>query len=376
MTKWSLHGIIAMTGIITLVGCYSNAESVPTVESVALPVQEIKLTNTVLQQTYVADIQAIQNVEIRNRVTGFLDKIFIDEGEAVRKGQPLFQMNDEEYRAEVTKARANWTSTVAEHKAAAIEVERIQVLVNKKIVSAGDLEVAKAKQAALEAKIEEAHSALLNAEKQLTYTIIRAPFDGIVNRIPMKKGSLLAEGTLLTTVSDISAMYAYFNLSEREYLQFSKDKSNDNPFKKVNLQLADGTVYPLSGQVETSASEFDKGTGSIAFRAKFANPERILKHGATGKILISNAVENAIMVPQKAVFEIQDRSFVYVLKDDNTVEMKSFVPQSRLEDQFLVSSGLEAGETIVCEGVQNIKNGMTISPVINHTDSTDAITEK
>lgn len=368
-----IQGFVALAGIVSLVGCHTNAENVAQSTVIPIPVKEVTTTKTSIMQSYVADIQAVQNVEIRNRVAGFLDKIFIDEGQFVRKGQPLFQINDDEYRSEVAKVKANLSSAIAEHQAASLEIERLQLLVNKNIVSAGDLKVAQAKQAALQAKIDEAKSILNNAEKQLSYTIIRAPFDGIVNRIPMKPGSLLAEGTLLTSVSDVSSVYAYFNLSENEYLNYLSE-SNSGDFSKVALQLADGSVYEFTGEVETSASEFEKGTGSIAFRAKFKNPKRFLKHGATGKVLINTHVNNAILIPQKAVFEIQDRSFVYVLKSDNSVEMKSFVPEMRTQDQFLVAEGLQAGEKIVCEGVQNIKNGMVIEPIYQ-TDSTET-TEK
>ncbi|WP_126973158.1 efflux RND transporter periplasmic adaptor subunit [Gynurincola endophyticus] len=370
----SIQGFIALAGVIATVGCQTNAENLNQASILPIPVKEVTTSSTTLQQSYVADIQAVQNVEIRNRVAGYLDKIFIDEGERVKKGQALFQINDDEYRAEVAKAKATLSSAVAENEAADLEIDRIQILVNKNIVAEGDLAVAKAKRAALQAKITEAQSVLSNAEKQLTYTIIRAPFDGIVNRIPMKTGSLLAEGTLLTSVSDVSYVYAYFNLSESEYLQFAKEaKSGD--FGKVSLQLADGSIYSIQGDVETSASIFEKGTGSIAFRAKFHNPQKFLKHGATGKVLIDTEVQDAILIPQKAVFEIQDRSFVYVLKEDNTVEMKSFIPEKRTSDQFIVAEGIEAGDKIVCEGVQNIRNGMEIQPVYN-SDSTNISEDK
>lgn len=363
-----IQGFVALASITVAIGCHSNAENVSQETAVAIPVKEVSTSSTTLQQSYVADIQAVQNVEIRNRVEGFLERILIDEGEYVTKGQPLFQINADEYREEVAKVKASLSSAIAEHKAASLEIERIQLLVNKNIISQGDLAVAEAKQAALQAKIDEVKSVLSNAEKQLSYTTIRAPFDGIVNRIPMKTGSLLAEGTLLTSVSDVSSVYAYFNLSENQYLHFLTE-ADSGDFNKVSLQLADGSVYEIQGQVETSASEFDKGTGSIAFRAKFKNPKKLLKHGATGKVLINTHVHNAILIPQKAVFEIQDRSFVYVLKEDNTVEMKSFVPEMRTEDQFLVMEGITPGDKIVCEGVQNIRNGSLIQPIYNR-DST------
>lgn len=329
-----------------------------------LPITQLIPKDTSLQRAYVANIQAIQNVEIRNRVYGFLENIFVDEGQAVKKGQPLFQISDKEYRAEVTKAKANLTNAIAEAKAAQLEVSRVRILVEKKVVTPSDLDVALAKQKALEAKIDEARSVLSDAVTKLSYTNIRAPFNGRINRIPLKKGSLLEEGTLLTTVSDASSVYTYFNISEDEYLQYTnaKLKKKERSSNTVRLILADGSTYNYTGQIETIASEFEENTGSIAFRARFPNPKHLLKHGGTGKIILQTSVEGALMVPQKSVFEIQDKNYVYVVDKENKVKMRNFVPQTRISHYYIVQSGLEPGDKIVYEGVQSIRDGMQIIP--------------
>ena len=344
--------------------CSVKSQSDAPTEKQELPVAQLVTKDTALQQAYVADIQALRNVEIRNRVTGFLDKVFVDEGQSVKKGQPLFLISNHEYKAAVARAKANLNSALAEAKTAELEVARIQLLVDKKVITAPELEMARSRHKALLAKADEARSALEDAQTQLSYTLIRAPFNGIINRIPLKVGSLLEEGTLLTSVSDVSAIYAYFNISEDEYLRYLKARqlNKNNSSNTVELILADNTTYHQTGLIETTASEFEESTGSIAFRAKFSNPDHLLKHGATGKVLLRTTVDDALMVPQKAVFEIQDKNYVYVVDRTNKVKMKSFVPQSRLSHFYIVESGLEPGEQVVYEGVQNIRDGMQIVP--------------
>nr|WP_155907088.1 efflux RND transporter periplasmic adaptor subunit [Lunatimonas lonarensis] len=339
-----------------------------------VPVIEVVAKDTVLHRQYVADVMAVEHVELRARVPGFLEKIYVDEGKEVKKGQLLFKTNDQEFMAELAKAKANLQSALAEAKVMEFEIERLKVMVDKNVISESELDMTKAKYEAILAKIEEAKSAEQNAAVQVSYTEIRAPFDGIIDRLPQRTGSLIDPGTLLTTVSDVSAVNVYFNVSEREYLEYIKSNAEERlKHNMVRLILADGSHYPHEGLIETMEGEFNVNTGSIAFRAKFPNPAYILKHRATGKIILSNSVRNAIIIPQKAVFEIQDRSFVYVVRQDNQVEMRSFVPKARFSHYYIVESGLEPGERLVYEGVQSLKDGMSITPkalAVDHGEGT------
>jgi membrane fusion protein (multidrug efflux system) len=215
----------------------------------------------------------------------------------------------------------------------------------------------------VKAGIEMARSVEINAERKLSYTFIKSPFNGIIDRIPFKVGSLINEGSLLTTASDLHAIYIYFNVSESDYLQYIKTKATDphQRNKEVDLFLADGTEYPYKGKIETMTGEFNKSTGSIAFRAKFPNPDKLLKHGGTGVIRITNHIPDALLIPQKACFEVQDKNYVYVVDKNNKIKIKSFIPKSRFKDYYIVESGLKAGEKIIYEGLQNIKEGMEIT---------------
>lgn len=358
-----------LIGILSY-SCGDNRASETKTIAHSYPVMHIIEKDISLDRTYVSDIQAVQNVELRSRIQGFLEKIYVDEGMPVKKGQLLFHISDDEYKAQVAQARASLNSEIADSKTLELELERIKLLVDKKILSATELSLAQAKLRVAKAKIEEAQAALDHATTKLSYTDIRAPYDGVVDRIPLKPGSLLEEGTLLTSVSDISSVYAYFNISENEYLDHLRDKTNNGADEKiVRLMLADGEEYELPGKIETVVSEFEQNTGSIAFRARFPNPSRLLKHKATGKVRLSHNIEDALMLPQKSVFEIQDRNYVYVIDESNTVKMKSFVPRARLEKFYVIESGLSKGERIIYEGIQNIREGMQISPDILPMDS-------
>jgi len=353
-----------------LVGCsvkgdVGNEEA----EEMVVPYVPVIQQDTYLHYEYVAEINAVRHVEIRARVQGYIERILVDEGQYVKKGQPLFQISNAEYKAELAKANANLKSAIAEAKAAELEQERVRLLVEKNVVAATEWELAKARLAAANARIEEARSSESNAALKLSYTYIRAPFDGVIDRIPFKVGSLINEGTLLTKVSDLSAIYAYFNVSESEYLEYIKSQSQGDSRDRVQLILADGSVYPFEGDIETMDGEFDATTGSIAFRAKFENPEQILKHGSSGKIKLSNKVTDAILVPQKATFEIQDKVYVFVVDEQNKVSMRSITPKGRISHFYWVDAGLEIGEKVVFEGVQNLKDGNQVKAFPISSDS-------
>lgn len=356
--------------IIGVTGCGVKGNIEKREKEIELPVFQLQSKDTTLQRSYVANINAYQHVELRAKVSGFLEYIMVDEGQLVKKGQPMFRLNDAEFKVLLSEAKAVLTSAMAEMKSAEVELKRVQSLVTKKIVTASDLDLADAKLAAAKAKVDEALAKEEKAKINLSYTLVKAPFNGIIDRILQKPGSLITEGTLLTSVSDIHAMHVYFKVSEKEYLNYVKDKKDRKRSQtSATLQLADGTIYKYPGKIETMEGEFDKETGSIAFRAIFPNPSGLLKHGASGNILLTTAVSNALLIPQRSILEIQDRNYVFVLDSNNNVRMKSFIPEGRIDDLVLVKSGLTSGNNIIYEGVQNIKEGSSIKPRIISADS-------
>jgi RND family efflux transporter MFP subunit len=328
------------------------------------PVIELKEIDTVLEKEYVAQIQSAKNVEIRSQATGYIKNIFVDEGQSVQEGQVLFQLNTEKYRNEVEKSVALKASAEAEMTAAEVEVRRVKTLTEKNVITKTELELAEAKYKIAKAKVAEAKVNQSNAELHLSFAYIKAPFSGVINRIPLKMGSLVEEGTLLTTISDVHSMFAYFNLSEKEYLDFVENKKNDEELhsNNVKLELANEKRFPLMGKIETMETEINTSTGSLAFRAKFQNKDGLLKHGSSAKVLLTTPCKNVLLVPQKSVFEIQDKNYVYLIDKDNKISIKSIVPTSRAGNAYLIKNDLKAGDKILYEGNQTITVGQVIKP--------------
>jgi len=357
--------LLPVLGGAALTSCGSGEANTPNKDDqpLELPVVRLAAHDTVLTREYVADIQAVRNVELRARVKGYIEKIFVDEGHKVKKGQPLFQISAAEYRTKLARMHAASSNATAQARVAALQLGRVKMLTAKNVITASELDVARAQLNAAEANVAQARSAESNAALMLSYTLVRAPFDGVVNRELLKVGSLVDDGTLLTTVSDASEVFAYFNVSEADYLEFIKTRAQDSArsTNKVRLMLADGSLYSPPGKIETVESEFEPNTGAIAFRARFDNPKRILKHGATGKVRLANTVSDAVLVPQKAVFEQQDKYYVYVLDAKGIVHQQSFLPKSRLAAYYVVKSGLKPGEQVVCEGIQDLRDGTHIA---------------
>lgn len=317
-------------------------------------VTSVIVTDTTVNSQYVAEIQALQNVEIRSRANGFIESILIDEGQFVRKDQILMVLNSKSFILELQKAKTAVQNAEAELNTTKIELINAEKLFDKKVISETELKFAKEKNVSAISKLEEAKVLVAQAEHQLTFATIKAPFDGYIHRIPNKVGSLVEEGTLLTKISNNKEVYAYFNISEKDYLDFvTSNETNKN--NDVTLELANGKLYNYPGIIETSENEFDKNTGTIAFRAKFPNPDQILKHGSSGKILTKKALKNALLVPQKSTFEIQENVYVFVVDKNKVVHQQKIEVSSRIPQYFVIKSGLTENDQIVYEGIQQLK---------------------
>jgi membrane fusion protein (multidrug efflux system) len=336
---------------ILLISC--SDKTVKNEEQTYLVVNPI-IKDTTYERDYAATINSFQNVEIRSKVKGFVEDIYLDEGQKVKKGQILFTLNSKEYEQHVHKAEAAIQSTLAELRASEIEVENTKKLFDKNIVSKSELDLITTKVNINKAKVNEARVAKEQALLHVEFTKIKAPFDGIINRIPNKKGSLIDEGALLTSISNNESIYAYFSVSEIDYLDYVQSKSKNNT---VTLSLANNSIYPYKGTIETTETEFNKETGNIAFRAKFSNPERLLKEGGTGKILVKKLYKNAIIIPQKSTFEVQGNIYVYLVDKNNKAYSKKINPINRLSNYFVLDKDLTKEDKIIYEGIQSIKTG-------------------
>lgn len=352
--------LLSINALVLLGACTSS--STPKTEAkktASFPITSPVVLDTTFVQEYVADIQAIQNVEVRARVKGFLDRIHVDEGQTVQAGQLLFSLSSQEFTAEILKANAQLKSAEADAKIAQVELKNAQSLFDKKIVSSAEVEMAKAKLDAWQARIEEAQSTIATARLNLSFTEVRAPFSGVINRLPLKRGSLIEEGALLTTISNNDEVFAYFHLSESNYLQMMRDKEN---IKEASLLMADGQLFDDKGFVETAESEINKNTGNLAFRARFTNKDRLLKHGASGKILLPKKLTKAMVIPQKSTFEVQENTYVYVVGKDGKVQLRSVEILQRLPQLYVVGKGLTTEDQILFEGIQQVKEGDQIKP--------------
>jgi membrane fusion protein (multidrug efflux system) len=333
--------MVAVAALCLNVGCTSKAGGKEKTGRVTYTVTSPLLTDTTVTKKYVAQIQSVRNVEIRAQEKGYLQDVFVDEGEYVKAGQLLFRIMPKIYEAEYLKAQAAV-------KEVELELLNTKTLAEKNIVSKTEQQIG-------EAKLQEAKAEQALAKLHLSLTEIRAPFDGTIDRIRNKLGSLIDEGALLTTISDNQSVFAYFNVPEAEYLDLKAHATDVKSMGDVDLILANGDRLSRRGKIETIESEFDNETGNIAFRAKFPNPDALLRHGETGEVQMAVPVKAAVIIPQKATYELQDKVYVFAVDKNKVVKSKQVTIKNRLPDIYIVE-GVSPEDKIVLEGVQNIKD--------------------
>jgi membrane fusion protein, multidrug efflux system len=376
----SLFGLfVILIASLIFYGCNSSAgnpsgygQQVQALPVIAL----IKMPATTYQE-FSASLEGTKDVEVRPQVDGYLDRIYVDEGAYVKKGQSLFHINDRPYREQLNTAKAGLAAAKANLANAQINLSKITPLVQHNVVSDVQLKSAQAAYDAAAASVAQSEAMVQSAEINLGYTLIKAPSDGYIGRIPHKTGSLVGTSTAeaLTVISDIKEVYAYFSFSENDFLRFKNQFAGNTVEEKiknmppVELVLADGSTYPQKGKVQIVAGQFDNSTGAISFRASFPNPERLLRSGNTGKVRIAQLLKEAVVVPQEATFEIQDKVFVFAVGDSNKVTSKPIAVAGRTNYYYFVESGVQAGEKIVFAGTGNLQDGMVIQPQPVSADS-------
>lgn len=325
-----------------LSGCDHASHETHKHAAVKYPVTTPLVQDTSVVKEYVCQIHAYQHIELRALESGYLEDILVDEGQSVKKGQLLFQIMPTFFQAELKEAEA-------EAKMAEVEYLNTKALADSNIVSPNELAIAEARQAKVQAKLQ-------LAKAHLGFTEIRAPFNGLVGRFHVRLGSLPEEGELLTTLSDNSQMWVYFNVPEAEYLDFKmRAKATDAPIK-VKLRMANDQEFSHTGVITALESDFNSETGNIAFRATFPNPEGLLRHGETGNILMTEALKNAMLIPQKATYEVLNKKFVFVVAADGTVQAREIQIAAELPHLFVVSGGLSLEDKILLEGLRKVRN--------------------
>lgn len=365
----------AVVAAATLASC--SGDKVSQAAGMQMPAPSIATVtlspeNVDLQSTYPATIKGKTDIDIRPQVTGFITKVHVDEGQRVRKGQVLFTLDQVQFQAAVDQASAALNSAQTAVNTAQMTVDSKKQLLDKNIISQYEFQLAENTLQQAQAQLATAKAALVNARKNLAYTSVTSPSDGVVGQIPNREGSLASPSSAqpLTTVSDNSEVYAYFSITEKDLLEMTQKTGTSveaaiKSMPAVQLRLSDGTVYPIEGKVATVSGVIDNHTGSSSVRALFNNPSGMLRSGSTGQIIIPNTKSEAIVIPQKATFELQDRRFVYVVNDSNKVASVPVTIEAINDGKtFVVTSGLKAGDRIAVEGVGTmLREGMEINPV-------------
>jgi membrane fusion protein (multidrug efflux system) len=362
---------------VVLYGCSSNNAAQQQPPPPQLPVMAVTSAPATNYLEFPASLEGKVNVEVRPQVVGYLEKIFVDEGAYVKAGQPLFKINPQVYTEQLNSASSNQLAAQANVERAQVEVDRLEPLVANNVVSEVQLKTAKANLEAAKAAVAQAKAAVGSARINVGYTLVTAPVSGYIGRIPYKIGALVSNNDAqpLTLLSDVHEMYAYFSMSEADFISF-KNKFAGNTLQEklkqtppVELILADNNAFEKKGKIETIEGQFNKTTGAISFRATFPNAEGILRTGNTGKVRLSHQVASAIVIPQEATFEIQDKVFVYTLADSNKVASRPISIAGKTANHYFVSDGLKAGDKIVTSGTGSLKDGAVITPQPVSADS-------
>ncbi|MDB4903132.1 MAG: mexA 1 [Mucilaginibacter sp.] len=365
--------ILAIPFLISLFSCGSkgNQKNDPAGMIISYKVLTLQPRSATLNTDYPASIQGLQNIEIRPKVDGFIEKIYVDEGSLVKKGQLLFKILAPQYEQAVRTADAGIKTAEADVNTAKMQVDKVKPLVEKDIISRYELESAQNVLQSKRAALAQAKAALENARINLGYTTIVSPVNGVIGSLPYKLGSLVTSTTTepLTTVYNTGSVYAYFAMNEKQLLNFSRDSSNTSIHTKlknmpqVTLILSDGTVYEHKGRIETINGLINTTTGSANFRAVFTNPNGLLRSGSSAMVRIPARVKSAIMVPQNLTYQLQDKRFIYVVDNHNKVKNTAITVMDNTPGQFfIVTSGLNTGDKIIAEAVSNIKDDTEIKP--------------
>ena len=333
-------------------------------------VRTIGTQSTELQTSYPATIRGVQDVEIRPKVSGFITKLCVKEGQSVKKGQLLFEIDNVTYQAAIRQAKAAVNSAEAQLNTAKLTYENNQKLFANNVIGTYELQSSKNNYENARAALAQAKANYVSAKQNLDFCYVTSPANGVVGNLPYRVGALVSSSSAepLTTVSDINTMQVYFSMTEKDMLDLTKTKGGlhaaISEYPPVKLMLADGTTYNHVGKVAAVSGVIDQSTGSVSIRADFPNPEHLLKSGGSGSIVVPHVSSSAIVIPQDAVAQVQDRYFVYILGSDNKVKYSPVTVNPDNDGKsYIIESGLKVGDKIVISGITTLKDGMQITPI-------------
>ena len=332
------------------------------------PVVTVGTSSAAMQTTYPATILGVQDVEIRPKVSGFITKIYVKEGQTVSAGQTLFEIDNVTYQAQVRQAQAAVNTAQSQVNTAKLTYENSKKLFENRVIGDYELQTAENTFKSAEAQLAQAQAALASAKEALSFCYVKSPARGVVGTLPFKVGTLVSGSNALTHVADISSMEVYFSVNEKDMLNFAKAEGGANgavaAFPPVKLQLADGTVYGHEGKMTAISGVIDQATGSVQLKALFPNPEHLLKSGGSGTIVIPNDNQNAIVIPQACVMEVQNKKFVYTLGAENKVQYTEIAVDPQNDgNNYVVTSGLKVGDKYVTNGITKLSDQMVIVPI-------------
>ena len=362
--------VAAVMAIATLTSCGGSKKGgLPDFGDDEFAVSTIGTSNAALQTTYPATIKGIQDVEVRPKVSGFITKVYVHEGQTVSAGQTLFTIDSETYAAAVRSATAAVNTAKAQMNTAKLTYQNNKKLYDSKIIGEYELSTAANSLATAQAQVAQAEASLASAKEQLAWCSVKSPAAGVIGSLPFKEGALVsASGQALTTVSNNSTMEVFFSVSESQILSMSKTNGSIQAaiaaFPAVKLQLADGTIYNHPGKVVKMSGVIDSSTGAISLIAHFSNPEKLLKSGGAGSIVVPNDQNSAIVIPQEACSQVQDKIFVYAVGKDNKVKYTEIKVNPQDDGKnYIVTSGLNVGDRIVVKGITKLTDGQQIKPI-------------
>lgn len=332
------------------------------------PVKTAGVSSADLQTTYPATIKGIQDVDVHPKISGFITNVYVHEGQTVSAGQPMFTIDSETYRAQVSQCRAALNTARAQANTARLTYLNNKKLFDQHIIGQYELETAQNSYATAQAQVAQAQAALVAAEETLSWCVVRAPASGVVGSLPFKKGALVSASNTLTTVSDVSTVEVFFSMSEPDILGMSKNAGSVAGVLKempaVKLQLADGTIYNQPGRVVKMSGVIDASTGAYTLIAHFANPQRLLKSGGAGQTVVPHVSNDAVIIPQEATVQVQDKIFVYIVGSDNKVKYTAIKVNPQDDGiNYIVTDGLHSGDRYVCKGITKLTDGEQIKPL-------------